>query len=195
MTRNSKIARLPQAVRELINQWLANGEPGKALSTWLNGLPEVMAVLDRDFGGRSITVQNLPEWRQGGFVDWQRHQESLEIAPNPTESDRIRPNPTESNRIQPNPTAKKRASNRTGGAVKMANADIPLRQTARYLCIANPCATATGWQAVLRMQAMEETSLLAQNTPALRWAEPPCQVVLRERYWARRLRSQGGRTY
>ena len=78
MTRNGKIARLPRAVRELINQRLADGEPGKALVTWLNGLPEVVAVLDRDFGGRGITEQNLSEWRQGGFVDWQRHQESLE---------------------------------------------------------------------------------------------------------------------
>jgi len=78
MTRNGKIARLPRAVRELINQRLADGEPGKALVAWLNGLPEVVAVLDRDFGGRGITEQNLSEWRQGGWVDWQRHQESLE---------------------------------------------------------------------------------------------------------------------
>ena len=112
MTRNGKIARLPQAVREVINQRLADGEPGKALVTWLNGRPEVMAVLDRDFGGRGILEQNLSKLRQGGFVDWQRHLESLEIALNPTQSDPIRPNPTQSDPIRPNPTAEKKSEQR-----------------------------------------------------------------------------------
>ena len=53
MTRNGKIARLPRAVRDR----LADGEPGKALVTWLNGLPEVVAVLDRDFGDHGSTEQ------------------------------------------------------------------------------------------------------------------------------------------
>ena len=78
MTRVGKIARLPQAVRRSLNQRLANGEKGTTLVAWLNGLPEVWLVLMCDFGGRPITEQNLSEWKQGGFAEWQRHQEALE---------------------------------------------------------------------------------------------------------------------
>ena len=78
MTRNGKIARLPAQVRKELNQRLDDGEPGKQLVAWLNGLPEVRNVLERDFPGRVVTEQNLSEWKQGGFLDWQRHQESLE---------------------------------------------------------------------------------------------------------------------
>lgn len=74
MTRNGKIARLPQAVRNELNQRLADGEPGDPLVTWLNGLPETRKALARHFQGRPIREQNLSEWRQGGFLDWQRHQ-------------------------------------------------------------------------------------------------------------------------
>ena len=77
MSRKGKIARLPRAVREELNLRLDDGEPGSKLVPWLNGLPEVKAVLQRDFGGREVTEQNLSEWRQGGFLDWQRHQEAM----------------------------------------------------------------------------------------------------------------------
>ena len=78
MTRTGKIARLPQAVRRELNLRLSDGAQGRQLVAWLNGLPEVMTVLERDFGGRVITEQNLSEWKQGGFNDWQRHQQTLE---------------------------------------------------------------------------------------------------------------------
>jgi hypothetical protein len=71
-----KIDRLPRAVRVQLNQRLAEGELGKALVEWLNGLAETQAVLARDFGGRAINEQNLSEWRRGGFADWQRNEET-----------------------------------------------------------------------------------------------------------------------
>jgi hypothetical protein len=40
MTRNGKIARLPQEIREQVNRRLEDGEPGKQIAEWLNGLPE-----------------------------------------------------------------------------------------------------------------------------------------------------------
>lgn len=76
MTRLGKIARLPRAVREELNRRLADGEMGKRLVEWLNALPEVQAVLGVQFGGRALTEQNLSEWKQGGFEDWQRHEEA-----------------------------------------------------------------------------------------------------------------------
>lgn len=73
--RTGKIARLPHAVRENLNQRLLDNEPGVTLVAWLNTLPEVQASLACRFGGRLITKQNLSEWRGGGFRDWQLQRE------------------------------------------------------------------------------------------------------------------------
>src|SRR4051812_1233324 len=78
-TRNGKIARLPREVRDELNGRLLEGEPGNYLVNWLNEKTEVKEVLARDFEGRSITEQNLSEWKLGAFEDWRRHQESLEV--------------------------------------------------------------------------------------------------------------------
>src|SRR5882724_4941836 len=78
MTRNGKIARLPCSIRDLLNRRLHDGESGKSLVDWLNALPEVREVLAEEFGGRPISEQNLSEWKQGGFEDWLRHQETRE---------------------------------------------------------------------------------------------------------------------
>lgn len=75
--RSGKIARLPKAIREQLNQRLADGEPCGSLLGWLHSLPEVLEVLVRDFEGRPILKQNLSEWRQGGFREWEARQERL----------------------------------------------------------------------------------------------------------------------
>jgi hypothetical protein len=75
MTRNGKIARLPQSVQAELNRRLDDHEPGKRLVAWLNRLPEVQAVITAEFGGRPIREQNLSEWKQGGYRDWQQRQE------------------------------------------------------------------------------------------------------------------------
>jgi hypothetical protein len=77
MTRNGKIARLPREVREQLNSRLANGEFGSKLVEWLNGMPEVKKTLAECFGGREISEQNLSEWKQGGFREWETRQETL----------------------------------------------------------------------------------------------------------------------
>src|SRR5260370_42103772 len=78
-TRTGKIARLPHAVRLELNRRLQNGEQGKKLAAWLNALPEVQAIVASEFGGKAIREQNLSEWKQGGYRDWQAQQEALEI--------------------------------------------------------------------------------------------------------------------
>lgn len=80
MTRTGKIARLPRALRDELNRRLADGEPGIRLVAWLNGLEPVRQILAQEFGGREISVQNLSEWKQGGFRDWLTRQESLNCA-------------------------------------------------------------------------------------------------------------------
>jgi hypothetical protein len=70
MTRTGKIARLPAPIRELLNHRLFNGHSGRVLVKWLNSLPEVQDVLRQFFDGRPISPQNLSEWKNGGYRDW-----------------------------------------------------------------------------------------------------------------------------
>jgi hypothetical protein len=77
-TRNGKIARLPKEVREQLNRRLENGWRGTRLIKWLNDLPEVREVLREEFHGHAISAQNLSQWREGGYADWLRHQDSRE---------------------------------------------------------------------------------------------------------------------
>jgi hypothetical protein len=76
MTRNGKIARLPKHVREALNQRLQDGQSGPGLLHWLNTLPECREMLAEQFDSHPITKQNLSEWRQGGYEEWLRKEES-----------------------------------------------------------------------------------------------------------------------
>jgi hypothetical protein len=55
-----------------------DGEQGKDLVQWLNGLDTVKEIVASDFAGRPINEQNLSDWKQGGFRDWQRQQEGCD---------------------------------------------------------------------------------------------------------------------
>jgi hypothetical protein len=77
-SRTGKIARLPLAVRRQLNQRLQDGQQGRQLVTWLNGLPEVQAVLAAEFNGHPIVEQNLSAWKKGGYQDWEEEQTTLE---------------------------------------------------------------------------------------------------------------------
>ena len=78
MLRKGKIARLPRPMRNELNRRLADNEDGGVLLNWLNAAPEVKDLLARDFAGEPISKQNLYEWRQGGFAEWQARQDLLE---------------------------------------------------------------------------------------------------------------------
>jgi hypothetical protein len=95
MARIGKIARLPREIRNNLNRRLADGERGRGLVVWLNTLPEVRAILQREFDNRAITEQNLYEWKQGGYLEWLSHQETLvlasDIAANATELNAVAP--------------------------------------------------------------------------------------------------------
>jgi len=75
MTRNAKIARLPRPLHDELNQRLARNEDGANLLDWLNAAPDVKNLLARDFAGEPVSPQNLHEWRQSGFVEWQTRQD------------------------------------------------------------------------------------------------------------------------
>ena len=78
--RNGKIARLPVWVRQELNGRLYNGQEGKQVVDWLNGLPLAQQVLAEGFGGKPISEQNLSEWRQGGYVEWEERRYLFEDA-------------------------------------------------------------------------------------------------------------------
>ncbi|MEP6670571.1 MAG: hypothetical protein ABJF10_15530, partial [Chthoniobacter sp.] len=73
-TRLGKIARLPLAIRDWLNERLQDGEPARALVKELNSLPEVQEMLEVYFEGRPINEQNLSAWKLGGFREWQQYQ-------------------------------------------------------------------------------------------------------------------------
>src|SRR5258708_7426020 len=76
MTRTGKIARLPNHIRTQLNRRLHDGEQGASLVKWLNRLPPVQKSLKQHFGNPTVSEQNLSEWRQGGYQDWLRQEES-----------------------------------------------------------------------------------------------------------------------
>src|SRR5438093_3219155 len=73
--RHGKIARLPNAVRNLLNQKLRDNVAASKIAAWLQA-EHGPAVKEAGLG-RSIR-RNISAWRQGGYADWERQQERLE---------------------------------------------------------------------------------------------------------------------
>jgi hypothetical protein len=69
-----KIARLPYAIREQLNQRLLDGHSGSDILPWLNGLSVVKKILADQFHGQPVTHQNLSNWRAIGFQRWRKAQ-------------------------------------------------------------------------------------------------------------------------
>lgn len=78
MTHKGKIGRLPFSIREELNIRLLNGESGSRILPWLNSLPDVVPILEMEFGGADITAENLSQWRMGGYAAWLRRREQLD---------------------------------------------------------------------------------------------------------------------
>lgn len=70
MARTGKIARLPLAVREELNERLRDNESGAEILAWVNALPITKEILFKKFQSVPISDANLSEWRSGGFAEW-----------------------------------------------------------------------------------------------------------------------------
>ena len=79
MFRTGKIARLPKELRQELNTRLSNGEAGESLVVWLNGLPEVQAIMNAEFEGMPIREQNISEWRKGGYLDALNADDAVDV--------------------------------------------------------------------------------------------------------------------
>jgi hypothetical protein len=77
-SRTGKIVQLPLVFRQQLNQRLQNGERSRDLLLWLNGLPEVQAVLVAQFDGQPIVKQNLSRWKQDGYEACEEEQRTLQ---------------------------------------------------------------------------------------------------------------------
>lgn len=71
----SKIARLPESIREKLNRRIRDGEAGEMILSWLNELPEVKKVLAEQFEGVPISHKNLSKWRHEGYEQWLETQQ------------------------------------------------------------------------------------------------------------------------
>jgi len=74
--RTGKIARLPQPIREKLNQRLRDGQPGREIVIWLNELPEIKQLVSERFASYPTSENNVSEWRRGGYQDWLRDLET-----------------------------------------------------------------------------------------------------------------------
>lgn len=76
-TRKGKIARLPAGIRKLINEKLDEGFSAKKILPWLNELPEVKEILEREFAGEPVSEQNLSTWRHSGYAEHQAKRDRI----------------------------------------------------------------------------------------------------------------------
>ena len=76
--RTGKIARLPHALRQELNERLRDGLPAVEILQWLNAVPEARDMLARRFDGSPISQDNLSWWRHGGYAGWLEHQQATE---------------------------------------------------------------------------------------------------------------------
>jgi hypothetical protein len=77
MARTGKIARLPLAIREELNERLRDNHSGGEILTWVNALPITQEILQKQFASEPISDANLSVWRQGGFAEWLEDQEKV----------------------------------------------------------------------------------------------------------------------
>ncbi len=80
MQRESKLTRLPRAIREQLNRRLDNGEPTAKTLEWLNSLPEVKALVAAEFAGKPISKSNLSKYKKTVLRKWQIRQTAIEFA-------------------------------------------------------------------------------------------------------------------
>src|SRR5689334_74582 len=76
----SKIAHCPPRIREQLNHRLDQCHSGKTILKWLNSLPEVQAIVAEKFEGKPVNKQNLSDWKNSGFRNWQLLRSALNFA-------------------------------------------------------------------------------------------------------------------
>jgi hypothetical protein len=73
----SKIALLPENIRQELNRRLQAGETAFHLVDWINALPEAQAVFVAESSEPAVNEEDLSNWQQGGYRDWLAQQEAV----------------------------------------------------------------------------------------------------------------------
>lgn len=76
--RRGKLARLPLAIREQLNERLLQGESARKILPWINGLPGVKEFLAAEYNGEPVTDQNLSAYRHGAYAEFLKRRERLD---------------------------------------------------------------------------------------------------------------------
>lgn len=74
MAGTGKISALPRDIRDELARRLDDGAVGSEVLPWLNALPRVQEILTAKNQG-PISEQNLSNWRETGFAQWQSQQD------------------------------------------------------------------------------------------------------------------------
>lgn len=82
MIERSKIGRLPERIRNELNQRLLEGQTGPKILAWLNSIPEAAQVIAEmpTAGGKTVCAfddKNLSSWRNGSYARWRQRRERL----------------------------------------------------------------------------------------------------------------------
>ena len=80
-----KIARLPDEIRNELNNRILNGKSGPEILAWLNELPAVKEILAAQFFAAPINKQNLSSWRGEGYQRWLTEKKNEEMMENDAE--------------------------------------------------------------------------------------------------------------
>ena len=67
-------------IRTELNVRLRNGQTGRMVLGWLNGLEPVRTVLAKEFKGARVNEPNLTAWRASGYVEWEEKETALKLA-------------------------------------------------------------------------------------------------------------------
>lgn len=70
--RTSKIAGLPKKLRDLINERISDGVPYDQIAQELKQASDPPCPCE-------ISARNISDWFSGGYQDWVRHQDALEV--------------------------------------------------------------------------------------------------------------------
>ena len=66
-------------IRTELNVRLRDGQTGRVVLGWLNGLEPVRTVLAKEFKGAPVNDPNLTAWRTSGYVEWEEQETALKL--------------------------------------------------------------------------------------------------------------------
>ncbi len=80
MSNPGKIARLPSAIRDQVNERLDQTQNPDAILAWLNSHPDVQPFISDHFQGHPISKQNLSQYKTHSFRAWKLRRDAVDFS-------------------------------------------------------------------------------------------------------------------